>query len=232
MNEHAFSVPADDLPFDRLIDGELSSREYRELLAALEASPDGWRRCALAFLEAQALDAEVGSMREDLEARVGPLVKPVATAQSPIPWMVVLTIAAGLLVAVGLGYSLRGWLAPRASGSSELVQVEEPAVPQSQVPRTKVESQSKPLGDLTLVVDNGNARGEEIRVPVFAAKDAAERLSFEPSGLPPDVRQALERTGHHIEEQRQFVPVDLRDGRQVVLPVEQFRITPAVRRSY
>ena len=39
--------------FDRLVDGELSEAERRELLQMLDRRPDGWRRCALAFLEQQ-----------------------------------------------------------------------------------------------------------------------------------------------------------------------------------
>ena len=43
----------DDAIFDRLVDGELSASERQQLLAALDTTDDGWRRCALAFLEAQ-----------------------------------------------------------------------------------------------------------------------------------------------------------------------------------
>ena len=50
----------DDIRFDRLVDGELSAEEYRTLLAALDDEPGGWRRCALAFLEAQSLGRELG----------------------------------------------------------------------------------------------------------------------------------------------------------------------------
>ena len=39
---------------DRLADGELPAEDYRALLAALDVEPNGWRRCALALLEAQA----------------------------------------------------------------------------------------------------------------------------------------------------------------------------------
>ena len=39
---------------DRLVDGEVAEPERRALLSRLERMPDGWRRCALAFLEAQA----------------------------------------------------------------------------------------------------------------------------------------------------------------------------------
>lgn len=43
----------DDHQLDRLVDGELNNAERRALLLQLENEPDGWRRCALAFLEAQ-----------------------------------------------------------------------------------------------------------------------------------------------------------------------------------
>ena len=50
MNDKALQ---DDILFDRLVDGELSSTERRQLIASLDDRPGGWRRCALAFVEAQ-----------------------------------------------------------------------------------------------------------------------------------------------------------------------------------
>jgi hypothetical protein len=38
---------------DRLVDGELSDVERRDVISRCASTPDGWRRCALAFLEAQ-----------------------------------------------------------------------------------------------------------------------------------------------------------------------------------
>jgi hypothetical protein len=48
-HEHFF----DPQILDRLVDGELAEIERREVLQTLERQPDGWRQCALAFLEAQ-----------------------------------------------------------------------------------------------------------------------------------------------------------------------------------
>ena len=53
------SITPDDVLFDRLVDGELSAAERRELLASLDGRPTGWRRCALAFLEAQTWQDEL-----------------------------------------------------------------------------------------------------------------------------------------------------------------------------
>jgi hypothetical protein len=44
---------------DRLVDGELCEGEYRRTLQRLDASPDSWRRCALSFLEQQALQRDL-----------------------------------------------------------------------------------------------------------------------------------------------------------------------------
>ena len=53
----------DDILFDRLVDGELSGGERRALLESLDARPQGWRRCALAFLEAQSWRKELREAR-------------------------------------------------------------------------------------------------------------------------------------------------------------------------
>jgi hypothetical protein len=56
----------DDVKLDRLVDGELSADEYRALVASLDEEPGGWRRCALAFLEAQALAGEISGVRRGM----------------------------------------------------------------------------------------------------------------------------------------------------------------------
>jgi hypothetical protein len=47
------NTPDDANDIDRLVDGELDENTRRELLLRLDSLPDGWRRCAIAFLEAQ-----------------------------------------------------------------------------------------------------------------------------------------------------------------------------------
>lgn len=46
---------------DRLVDGELSRESYREVIARLDEEPDGWKRVAIGFLEAQAFAQELRS---------------------------------------------------------------------------------------------------------------------------------------------------------------------------
>ena len=41
------------LLIDRMIDGEMSPQQLRTCIERLDSAPEGWRQCALAFLEAQ-----------------------------------------------------------------------------------------------------------------------------------------------------------------------------------
>jgi hypothetical protein len=50
--EHQTMPTIDDL-IDRLLDGAVQPGEMRKAVKLLDATPDGWRRCAVAFLEAQ-----------------------------------------------------------------------------------------------------------------------------------------------------------------------------------
>lgn len=100
--------PIDPATLDRLVDGELRGAERAAVLALLEGSPDGWRRCALAFLEAQCLSEVLGDLARRPES--APVVmKP--NRRRPVR---VLAWAAVALVAFGVG-----WMAPRPGGVAE-----------------------------------------------------------------------------------------------------------------
>ena len=95
---------------DRLVDGCLSRDEYRALLAELDAHPAGWRQCALAFLEQQALTRELGSLQNiglDVAKKVEsrPTGEPSAQALGGFKgWM---ALATCLLLGAAFGVSLQ-----------------------------------------------------------------------------------------------------------------------------
>ena len=66
MNRSEKTLPPESADWqrrlDHLVDGELAQGERRELLRQLEAAPDGWRQCAIAFLEAQAWREELAGL--------------------------------------------------------------------------------------------------------------------------------------------------------------------------
>src|SRR5690606_26200494 len=73
----------------------------RELLSRLEAEPDGWRRCALAFLQAQAWREALGPVASPDDDRDAPAVDR-ARRTHFIPRLLPLALAAGLAVAAFL----------------------------------------------------------------------------------------------------------------------------------
>src|SRR4029078_3395485 len=93
---------------DRLVDGELAGGERRQLLESFDKRPEGWRRCALAFLEAQSWREEMGQVARGVATAA---TVPKATASSVAmarksSWSSVATwlaMAACLFLAFGLG---------------------------------------------------------------------------------------------------------------------------------
>ena len=45
-----------------------------------------------------------------------------------------------------------------------------------------------------------------------------------PKPVSPDVLQALEQSGHQVQQRRELLPVQMNDGRQLVVPVDQVDI--------
>ena len=80
------STPVDRAILDRLVDGQLSDVEYRRLLTQLESCPDGWRQCALSFLEHQALAADLEGILGESASGRPPTRSSVYHRQATIRW--------------------------------------------------------------------------------------------------------------------------------------------------
>jgi hypothetical protein len=223
-------LPPDDLRFDRLVDGSLPADEYRALVAALDHEPGGWRSCALAFLESQALAEELGGLRRSLDLRPAPAAR-VATWGGGLPGLhTLLAMAASFAVAFGLGIALPGiWRPvgqePAPGGNLKqggLVSAEGAGHPMQ-----------RPIGNVRVVVNGaGGQPADSGEVPVFEiGQSFDEYLEQSQPGLDPYVLQWLRQQGHQIEMQQQYIPGQLEDGRPIYVPVEQYKITP-VKRSY
>ncbi|HTQ40531.1 MAG TPA: hypothetical protein VMJ32_16010 [Pirellulales bacterium] len=102
---------------ERFADGELNAEQQRQLLLALDAQPDSWRHCALAFIEAQTLRSEFrhltiadnsvsGSGSTAIVANAKSVLRPLPPLAFRLGWFV---LAASVLVAFTLGLAARGW---------------------------------------------------------------------------------------------------------------------------
>ena len=208
------------------------------MLLQLEHDPDGWRRCALAFLDAQCWKAELGQMavpappaapqRREPVSQVVPAASPVRAVGGWRSWRqnlaTTLSIAASFLIALVVGMGLNG---NRSGGS-----LHSP----SAIVTTTMEKQPLPnIGtalppavqpsDLETVTFTAPQSSATYRVSA-QRRDTLDQdlLKSIPSIISPEFQQALEQTGHHVEQQRKIVPVQMNDGRLLVLPVDDIQI--------
>lgn len=228
----------DDLLFDRLADGELSESERRELLAGLDREPGAWRRCALAFLEAQSWRQELGGLRQE----AGPQAEEPRrfhsgvsrrTPRLPRYGGTLLAMAASFLAALWLGSMIdeaRDTPRPGTAGPRQLAGVEDgrttveaprPEGISAEAP-AQADRGSGPWEVVTVSVPEG-LQGIEgpIRLPALARDRFDEQwLRNLPPVVPDDVVGALKRTGHEVRQRREWLPLRMQDGRQLVVPID------------
>lgn len=283
MNERNIqddSGALDQRALDRLVDGELDAEARRELLLSLDARPDGWRRCALAFLEAQSWgrtmkglvetgdNAESGTVDESESGRVRapaskerdslPLGRAAVNAASVeraprngfhgAGW---LAVAAGLLLAFTLGIAL-GPFAPWNSGSTAPPELQLAGESRVNSDRELGASDSRmvagpsveagegafaydSLSNLaTFVLDEGPGQPRQrVVAPLIPAERIDERLQWHGEGaIPRATLRVLQRAGHRVQTQRRYAPIELGDGRRMIVPVDDVEITPVKMELY
>jgi hypothetical protein len=217
-----FDTPAEELRWlDKLVDGELDDAQRRQALLHLENQPDGWRRCALAFLEAQAWKKSLGTIAATPAKDV--LVKPArANSSWANRWSSLLAAAASFLVAFGLGLAWRGH-----AERTELAAVKQPA-PATQPrrapqPELGLASDKPQWSTMTVNLDRDNdGIAEAVELPVVRGPGIDEAwVRSQPAAIPSPLLRALERMGHEVRHERQYYPFDLGDGRRLLVPVDE-----------
>jgi hypothetical protein len=87
-----------------------------------------------------------------------------------------------------------------------------------------VEAGASPWRWVTVSGQGDGSQGA-VQVPAMGRGSIDEQwLSSMPPVIPDDVLQALDRTGHRVQQRRQFVPMPLDDGRQLIVPVDQIEV--------
>jgi hypothetical protein len=231
MNFNMNNLEADDQRLlDLLVDGELPEEQRRELLLRLDRDPGGWRRCALAYLEAQSWS---GGLRQ-LAREPSPSLPSEASSVSAKNWWnrrtlgTILALAASVLAAFGIGFTIRDRL-PR-----DLPQLSGAIASQASSSLAPARGSSGQWGQVQLVVDGSpESGGSPVQVPVIdqPTMDNAWLLN-RPSAMPADVQRVLERMGNQVQQQRQLMPFQLEDGRRVVVPVDQIDVRPVSHRGF
>jgi hypothetical protein len=211
---------------DRLVDGELGQAERCELLSALDDEPGAWRRCALAFLESQNWRWQLTRLTADralADQRRAQAADTVPLARRGSFWGLCLSVAAGLLVAFGLGTRYAA-TSTNVTPSSLQVATEEPGINANVEPNFEADPAEveEPLDMVTLALADGEGEAEHIELPVASAgADESEWLDELESGLSADLLERLRAAGVDVVRSQRLYPVDLSDGRRLVVPVEQ-----------
>jgi hypothetical protein len=206
-------------------------------LESFDKRPEGWRRCALAFLEAQSWREEMGQVARGLAFESNEPKSPASSAapgrkshwSSMATW---LAMAACLLLAFGLGRMQhergRQIAGGSISPSGQIASVDpsnNSASPDSATPGEAI----------TLFVQDENGRRHPVRVPLVYANTLDKQLGVQfQSGLSDDVRNQLKNDGYAVHSKRQYAPLwfEKEKGRPMILPVEDTKIFPVSNRVY
>lgn len=230
----------DDTRFDLLADDELSEEDRRELLASLDDQPDGWRRCALAFLESQCWKKTFGEIRGEPRAAARPEAKPIPPASRPSSWTgrfgTILAMAASFLAAMWLGsvaqHAWTGRSSVPAVGGSDIVKTigvpTLPFVQPEQQTQADLAQNDEPtpysLVRLSTPSD-GRTPGKSFDLPAVERDKLDNQWAQSvPPAMPDNVKEAFQRLGHQVDQERNLVPVPLGGGRQVVVPVDKVNV--------
>jgi hypothetical protein len=206
LENHQPHLPDDDRLIDRLVDGELPDALRRELLLRLEGEPDGWRRCALAFLEAQTWREALGPLAAPAPAVVRPAAVSAGPARKANPWRPVARwagLAASLAAAFALGWTLH----PGPAGTA----------PHPPVAKGEASAPAAP---------------PEPPRPAPADLAAQEAKPAGPAGVFAPVVKRWEQQGYRAETHKRLVSMELKDGRKLDVPVHEVRLRYVGGRTY
>ncbi len=246
MNAHDNQQPGIDAEvLDLLVDGELPDAQRRDLLTSLDRVPEGWRACALAFLEAQCLKQACGAVIREQVTLSPPPATPRRLSRARrilTNGIIAFAVAASFLMAVGLGWMLQqgrhsgGLSAPgaaqtaAASGGSrqEGNQARGPRGAFDGLPQKSLalEAVPRPWGTVTVALPGTGDEGTKtVSLPVTES-DHVDESWFRPSpdALPAGVRAALRGMGYQIRQERHLLPVPLEGGNRLVMPVDQVEL--------
>lgn len=221
-----------ELAIDRIVDGGLSPAELREAIACIEAAPEGWRRCTLAFIEARCW----GDAFRELAPPTGHALR---IADEP-PRRPSRRLRPALAAAVAVACFAAGWLAAgRPSGPVAdqappiLAAAAEPAsaaAAPSEVSPAAPEPKIRQVARLR--IGGGPADAGAPEVPIYGGPGLDPSWVLDqPMPVSPRERAALARQGYQLEQERHLVAVPLPDGRRLVVPVDRVRVQDVSSRS-
>jgi hypothetical protein len=216
---------------DRMVEGGLTPAQLRRAVDELDRTPDGWRRCALAFLEAQCWSE---SLRNPEGGETTGLSVIPIPSRAGRRW-----IGAALAAGVSLVAFSLGWLGHSLRSGALGERPDDPPLIVSSNPSGDGGSSAMPGPDplpnlpgtrppalrevAKLRVSAGESGAAEI--PLFAGSGIDPRTLLEqPPPISEQGRAAWQRRGYQLEQQRRLVSIPLGDGRRAAVPIDHVHV--------
>ena len=196
---------------DRLVDRELDDIERRALLESLDQRTDGWRDCALAFLEAQSWSEATSELTRASTNKSVDSATVVARSRNEAAGSSRHTIWAALAAVITVAFFAGHYYGapPR----------------QSNDPTPEMASLDRG-GESALESSPSETDQETTRIESLAASGSSVRGGMGLSAIPADIESVLEEMGARVQRRRHMIPAQTSDGRRWVVPVEDAELVP------
>jgi hypothetical protein len=198
------SISLDESQLQRLVDGELDSKQRREFLMAMDNDPKHWREVALAFVEDRIWRTDVNVAAEfsgptfDHTTVVGPTFRRQFSSKA---WV---ALAVALLVMLVGSFRL-GVLNQQARMTPNDVQGNTSHTVADDAPTSR------------LMV---HANGEVIELPIYDESQYQRALWNPPQNERMDrLNSSLEGLGYRLELETEYLTGQIDDSRELVVPV-------------
>ncbi|HEY4759908.1 MAG TPA: hypothetical protein VIH42_04945, partial [Thermoguttaceae bacterium] len=195
----------------------------------LDREPDGWRRCAMAFLEAQSWKKEIGDLRQSVTA-VSLSTKPVVLKTKQInPHFKLLgtlaSMAACFLLTlwIGVWWQQHGRHAAAiiAGGNSNQL-VSKTSEQAATILPMRSDQTSTPWQLVRLSPAGSTDSSQALQLPAIERDQIDEQwLKSMPDSIPNNVVQALRHAGYRVRTNQELLPLQFKDGRRLVVPIDQ-----------
>ena len=227
---------------DRLVDGELSEAAYRQTLDRLDETPDGWRRCAMSFLEQQAWRRELmqllkcGERLNSLddseldEAGLEPITEAdelhFATTRPDwdgwfrkprVRWTSALAV--GILAFIG-GLSLRPFGSLDSARNSNIAQNQRQNDQRNALANSRRSADGVEIASVTFD-DLPNNQSQGLQVPFQRINHSLGTPKLAPDRLPPQMERILTETNAANRLERRIFMGRTPNGEVILVPLDR-----------
>ena len=225
----------------RLVDGELEFEEVRKLLQIADSDAHSWRLIASAFVEDKIWQGEFADQLDSTESESNSQTiasMTMTSARSNAPQMWWMSLAASVMLALSVGFligqgefslfgttsnpnSIAGGPVDPSEGTSEPAPL---ALAQSEA-----QGQDLKLNPAVYHMQLEDQQGNQFmdsEIPLYPVKQSGDLQRLRPVEIPISVRQQARDSGYQIQQNIRYVSGQLKDGRQFVIPIRNYRFSP------